>query len=77
MKFYAIIYYGIIKTIIFAENLETMEKARKILQVVGQLKDKKIGRILVLTGARQVGKTMLVQQCLPEYRYLSDRKSVV
>lgn len=71
MKFYAIIYYGIIKTIIFAENLGTMDKARKILQVIGQLKDKKIGRILVLTGARQVGKTMLVQQCLPEYRYLS------
>ena len=48
-----------------------MGKARKILQVVEQLKDKKIGRILVLTGARQVGKTMLVQHCLPEYRYLS------
>ena len=48
-----------------------MGKARKILQVVEQLKDKKIGRILVLTGARQVGKTMLVQHCLPEYHYLS------
>ena len=48
-----------------------MAKARKILQVVNNLKDHKFGRILVFTGARQVGKTVFVRQFLPEYRYLS------
>ncbi|MBO7480934.1 MAG: ATP-binding protein [Bacteroidales bacterium] len=48
-----------------------MAKARKILQVVNCYKDHKFGRILVFTGARQVGKTVFVKQFLPEYRYLS------
>ena len=48
-----------------------MSKARKIIQVVNHLKDSKMGRILIFTGARQVGKTMLVKQCMPDYHYLS------
>jgi uncharacterized protein len=30
-----------------------------------------IGRIIVLTGARQTGKTTLAKNCFPEYKYLS------
>lgn len=48
-----------------------MKKNRTILSVVNQLKDSKIGRILVFTGSRQVGKTTLVKQCLPSYQYVS------
>ncbi len=31
----------------------------------------KFGRIIVLTGARQTGKTTLARKCFPEYQYLS------
>lgn len=48
-----------------------MVKNRTIVSVVKQLKDSNIGRILVFTGSRQVGKTTLVKQCLPNYKYIS------
>ena len=39
--------------------------------VVRARKDRKIGRIMVFTGARQVGKTTLVRKVLGDYTYLS------
>lgn len=48
-----------------------MEKRRQIENNILALKDKQYARILVFTGARQVGKTTLVKQLLPDYTYLS------
>ncbi|MBQ7449643.1 MAG: ATP-binding protein [Paludibacteraceae bacterium] len=48
-----------------------MEKSRKISEKIMALKDKRMGRILVFTGARQVGKTTLVSNYLSDYAYLS------
>ena len=48
-----------------------MEKGRQIENNILALKDKQYARILVFTGARQVGKTTLVKQLLPDYTYLS------
>ena len=48
-----------------------MEIQRQIVKDINKIKNKKIGRILVLTGARQVGKTTLVKHLLPEYEYIS------
>lgn len=46
-------------------------KRRQIEDKVISLKDKQYGRILVFTGARQVGKTTLVKQVLSDYTYLN------
>ena len=46
-------------------------KNRKLLSYVQQKSQSKFGRILVITGARQAGKTTLVKQTLPDYEYLS------
>lgn len=48
-----------------------MGKNRQIEQAISAVKDKRHARILVFTGARQVGKTTLVRHILPEYEYLS------
>lgn len=48
-----------------------MEKRRQIENNILALKEKQYARILVFTGARQVGKTTLVKQLLPDYTYLS------
>ena len=48
-----------------------MDKNRQIAALVHAVKDKKMGRILVFTGARQVGKTSLVKNVLQDYVYLS------
>ena len=48
-----------------------MDKNRQIAALVHAVKDKKMGRILVFTGARQVGKTSLVKNVLQDYAYLS------
>ena len=48
-----------------------MSKNRQIEQMVSSVKDKRHARIIVFTGARQVGKTTMVKQVLPEYEYLS------
>ncbi len=46
-------------------------KRRQIEESVLTQKDKQHGRILVFTGARQVGKTTLVRRVLSDYTYLS------
>ena len=48
-----------------------MSKNRQIEQKIQLLKEKRHTRIIVFTGARQVGKTTLVKQLLPDYEYLS------
>lgn len=48
-----------------------MGKRRQIEDKVLAQKDKQYGRILVFTGARQVGKTTLVKQVLSDYTYLN------
>lgn len=52
-------------------TLYIVEIQRQIGLGIDKIKNKKIGRILVLTGARQVGKTTLVRKLLPEYEYIS------
>lgn len=47
------------------------DKRRQIEAKILELKGKPYGRILVFTGARQVGKTTLVRQILSDYTYLS------
>lgn len=48
-----------------------MAKARQIVSEVQKTKDRKNGRIMIFTGARQVGKTTLVKQYLKDYAYIS------
>ena len=48
-----------------------MDKKRQMETEVMKRKDRKSGRIMVFTGARQVGKTTLVRQMLNDYAYLS------
>lgn len=48
-----------------------MDKKRQMEVQVKKMKDRKTGRIMVFTGARQVGKTTLVRQVLDDYVYLS------
>ena len=42
-----------------------MGKNRQIEKTISSVKNKKQARIIVFTGARQVGKTTLVKQILP------------
>ncbi len=46
-------------------------KSRIISKILDQKKGKEIGRILIITGARQVGKTVSSKYCFPDYTYLS------
>ena len=48
-----------------------MIKNRQVEQTVCSIKNKCHARIIVFTGARQVGKTTLVKHLLPDYEYLS------
>ena len=48
-----------------------MEKSRQITAFVNRLQGKTNARVLVFTGARQVGKTTLVKHMLPDYAYLN------
>ena len=48
-----------------------MGKNRQIERIITSVKEKRHARIIVFTGARQVGKTTLVKQFFPEYEYLS------
>ena len=52
-------------------------KNRKIAPVLLQKSMSKFGRILVLTGARQTGKTTLVRRIFPDYQYLSIEDPVL
>ncbi len=54
-----------------------MGKARQITSSIAKIKNRKTGRILVITGARQVGKTTLVKNLLDDYTYLSIEDPVV
>lgn len=54
-----------------------MGKARQIFSEIEKIKDRKTGRIIVLTGARQVGKTYLVKKLLSDYRYISIEDPVL
>ncbi|MBO5346300.1 MAG: ATP-binding protein, partial [Paludibacteraceae bacterium] len=54
-----------------------MGKNRQIEKTISSVKNKKQARIIVFTGARQVGKTTLVKQILPEYEYLSIEDPVL
>ncbi len=46
-------------------------KNRKISQKLVKKASSKLGRITVLTGARQTGKTTLVREMFPDYAYIS------
>ena len=52
-------------------------KNRKIASFVEQKSQSKFGRILILTGARQTGKTTLVKQAFPAHEYLSIEDPVL
>jgi len=46
-------------------------KNRKLIPFIQQKNQSKFGRIVILTGARQTGKTTLVKKIFPDYEYLS------
>ena len=46
-------------------------KNRKIIAYIQQKSQSKFGRIVVITGARQIGKTTLIKKAFPNYEYLS------
>ena len=52
-------------------------KARRLRDHLRQKKDSPLGRIIVLTGARQTGKTTLARRCFPDYTYLSIEDPVM
>lgn len=52
-------------------------KNRKTADLILQKNRSKTGRIIVLTGARQTGKTTLIRRLFPEYTYLSVEDPVM
>lgn len=48
-----------------------MGKYRQIVDKVKDMAGSALGRIVVLYGARQVGKTTLVRSAMKDYQYLS------
>ena len=52
-------------------------KNRKLLSYIQQKSQSKFGRILVLTGARQTGKTTLAKEAFPDYEYVSIEDPVL
>jgi len=56
--------------IIFAGKRNAM-KSRMISAYLQKKHKSKFGRIMVITGARQTGKTTLVEQVFPDHQYLS------
>lgn len=46
-------------------------KRRIVFDYIQTKKDTALGRIIVLTGARQTGKTTVARYCFPDYVYLS------
>lgn len=52
-------------------HCKIMEKYRQISEYASVVSNSKLGRVLVLTGARQVGKTTLVKKVLSNYHYIS------
>lgn len=52
-------------------------KNRKIADFIIKSNSSKTGRIIVLTGARQTGKTTLVRKLFPDYKYISVEDPVM
>jgi len=52
-------------------------KNRKIVSYIQQKNQSEFGRIVVLTGARQTGKTTLVKKTFPGYTYISIEDPVL
>lgn len=52
-------------------------KNRKIADIIKQRHNWATGRIIVLTGARQTGKTTLVRHLFPDYTYISVEDPVL
>ena len=52
-------------------------KNRKIAGLIAERNRWKTGRIIVLTGARQTGKTTLVRHLFPDYEYISIEDPVM
>lgn len=52
-------------------------KARYIYNKLLEDKDSRWGRIIVLTGARQTGKTTVAKSGFPDYSYLSVEDPVM
>jgi len=52
-------------------------KNRRIAPFVQQKSRSKFGRILIVTGARQTGKTTLVKKAFPDYEYVSIEDPVL
>ncbi|MBU1719030.1 MAG: AAA family ATPase [Bacteroidetes bacterium] len=48
-----------------------MIKSRALSSALKSKSESRFGRIIVLTGARQTGKTTLARKCFPEFKYLS------
>ena len=48
-----------------------MNREREIGKLMAQKADRPLNRIMVLTGARQVGKTTIIKDYFPDYTYLS------
>lgn len=46
-------------------------KNRRKVSIIKEKSQSKFGRIIVLTGARQTGKTTLIKQAFPDYHYIS------
>ncbi|MDR2970429.1 MAG: ATP-binding protein [Bacteroidales bacterium] len=46
-------------------------KNRKIIHYLHEKNQSKFGRIIIITGARQTGKTTLIKKSFPDYSYLS------
>ena len=52
-------------------------KNRKIISYIQEKSQSRFGRILILTGARQTGKTTLVKKAFPKYEYISIEDPVI
>ncbi len=52
-------------------------KNRTVLSLMKQKADTRLGRLIALTGARQTGKTTLVQAGFPEYGFVSLEDPIV
>ena len=52
-------------------------KSRFLKKVLLEKSNSPLGRIIVLTGARQTGKTTLAKKCFPDYQYLSIEDPVL
>lgn len=48
-----------------------MGKSRQIFEKIDTIRSSRNGRIIVLTGARQVGKTTIVREWMKDYQYIS------